>query len=107
MFTMTGYRPYTVQTVALGADEQGKLTAIRHEATGQTSPYEEYTETVLNPTRFLYACPNPHVNPLGAKGIAELALVGVAPAVANAGYHATGKRVRELPITLDKLFQER
>jgi xanthine dehydrogenase YagR molybdenum-binding subunit len=43
------------------------------------------------------------VNPLGAKGIAELALVGVAPAVANAIYHATGKRVRELPITPEKM----
>jgi xanthine dehydrogenase YagR molybdenum-binding subunit len=47
---------------------------------------------------------DPHVNPLGAKGIAELALVGVAPAVANAVYHATGKRIRDLPITPDKLL---
>ena len=45
-----------------------------------------------------------HVNPLGAKGIAELTLVGVAPAVANAVYHATGKRIRDLPITPDKLL---
>jgi xanthine dehydrogenase YagR molybdenum-binding subunit len=45
-----------------------------------------------------------HANPLGAKGLAELALVGVAPAVANAVYHATGKRVRDLPITPDKLL---
>src|SRR5437763_12850689 len=45
-----------------------------------------------------------HVNPIGAKGIAELALVGVAPAVANAVYHATGRRVRDLPITPDKLL---
>jgi CO/xanthine dehydrogenase Mo-binding subunit len=45
-----------------------------------------------------------HVNPVGAKGIAELALVGVAPAVANAVYHATGKRVRDLPITPDNLL---
>jgi xanthine dehydrogenase YagR molybdenum-binding subunit len=45
-----------------------------------------------------------HVNPLGAKGIAELALVGVAPAVANAVYNATGKRIRDLPITPDKLL---
>jgi xanthine dehydrogenase YagR molybdenum-binding subunit len=45
-----------------------------------------------------------HVNPVGAKGIAELTLVGVAPAVANAVYHATGWRVRDLPITPDKLL---
>jgi len=45
-----------------------------------------------------------HVNPLGAKGLAELSLVGVAPAIANAVYHATGKRIRDLPITPDKLL---
>ncbi len=41
---------------------------------------------------------------LGSKGLAELGLCGVAPAIANAVWHATGKRVRELPITLDKLL---
>jgi xanthine dehydrogenase YagR molybdenum-binding subunit len=45
-----------------------------------------------------------HVNPLGAKGIGELAYAGVAAAVANAVFHATGKRIRRLPITLDKLL---
>jgi xanthine dehydrogenase YagR molybdenum-binding subunit len=45
-----------------------------------------------------------HVNPLGAKGIGEVGIVGVAAAVANAVYHATGKRIRQLPITLDKLL---
>ncbi|MDR5741285.1 xanthine dehydrogenase family protein molybdopterin-binding subunit [Caballeronia sp. LZ016] len=44
------------------------------------------------------------VNPLGAKGVGEIGVVGVAAAVANAIWHATGKRVRDLPITLDKLF---
>ncbi|MBR8839848.1 MAG: xanthine dehydrogenase family protein molybdopterin-binding subunit [Stigonema ocellatum SAG 48.90 = DSM 106950] len=47
---------------------------------------------------------DPHVNPLGVKGIGELGLVGVAAAIANAVYHATGKRVRNLPITLDKVL---
>jgi xanthine dehydrogenase YagR molybdenum-binding subunit len=42
-------------------------------------------------------------NPLGLKGVGEIGIVGVAAAVANAIYHATGKRVRDLPITLDKL----
>ena len=45
-----------------------------------------------------------HVNPLGAKGIGEVAYVGVAAALANAVFHATGKRIRQLPITLDKLL---
>jgi xanthine dehydrogenase YagR molybdenum-binding subunit len=45
-----------------------------------------------------------HVNPLGAKGIGEIGITGAAAAVANAVFHATGKRVRDLPITLDKLI---
>ena len=44
------------------------------------------------------------MNPLGVKGLAELGLCGVAPAIANAVWHATGTRVRELPITLDKVL---
>jgi CO/xanthine dehydrogenase Mo-binding subunit len=43
-------------------------------------------------------------NPIGVKGIGEPGLVGIAPAIANAVFHATGKRVRSLPITLDKLI---
>jgi len=39
------------------------------------------------------------MSPLGTKGVAELGLCGVAPAIANAVWHATGKRMRELPIT--------
>ena len=42
-------------------------------------------------------------NPLGLKGVGEIGIVGVAAAVANAVYHATGRRVRRLPITLDKI----
>jgi xanthine dehydrogenase YagR molybdenum-binding subunit len=43
-------------------------------------------------------------SPLGAKGLGELTAVSVAPAIANAVYHATGKRVRDLPITIEKLL---
>jgi xanthine dehydrogenase YagR molybdenum-binding subunit len=47
---------------------------------------------------------DPLVNPMGSKGIGELGIVGAAAAVANAVWHATGVRVRDLPITLDKLL---
>ena len=48
-------------------------------------------------------CADDIINPLGIKGVGEIGIVGVAAAIANAIYHATGKRVRDLPITLDKL----
>ena len=48
--------------------------------------------------------PDLQANPLGARGIGEIAIVGTAAAVANAIYHATGKRVRDLPITPDKII---
>ena len=48
--------------------------------------------------------PDPIVSPVGAKGMGEIGLIGFAAAIANAVYHATGKRIRELPITPDKLI---
>jgi len=48
--------------------------------------------------------PDPVINPVGTKGIGEISIIGFAPAVANAVYHATGKRIRQLPITVDKLI---
>ena len=59
-----GYRPATIEHLALGAKTGGTLDAITH----------------------------------------KIGIVGVAAAIANAVYHATGKRVRDLPITLDKLL---
>jgi xanthine dehydrogenase YagR molybdenum-binding subunit len=44
------------------------------------------------------------LNPLGVKGLGEIGVVGTAAAIGNAIYHATGKRVREYPITVDKLL---
>ena len=47
---------------------------------------------------------DPYINPLGVKGVGEISMVGAAAAVANAVAHATGRRVRSLPITPDKVF---
>ncbi|WP_426060820.1 xanthine dehydrogenase family protein molybdopterin-binding subunit [Hymenobacter sp. B1770] len=51
--------------------------------------------------------PDPLLDPMGAKGLGEIGMIGFAAAVANAVYHATGKRIRELPITPDKLVGEK
>jgi xanthine dehydrogenase YagR molybdenum-binding subunit len=48
--------------------------------------------------------PDPHINPDGARGIGEIGITGVAGALGNAVYHATGVRIRDLPITLDKVL---
>ncbi len=53
--------------------------------------------TVLN-------IPDTKFNPLGARGIGEIGITGTAAAVANAIYNATGKRIREYPITPDKIM---
>jgi len=49
---------------------------------------------------------DPHVNAMGSKGIGEIGIVGTAAAVVNAVYHATGVRVRDLPVTLDKVLAQ-
>jgi len=58
MFTMVGYRPQAIQKIGLGATPDGKLTGITHEAFSHTSYYEEFTEGIVNMSRFMYACPN-------------------------------------------------
>ena len=47
---------------------------------------------------------DPHANPIGVKGLGELGITGAPAAIANAIHHATGTRVRDLPITLDTLL---
>jgi xanthine dehydrogenase YagR molybdenum-binding subunit len=48
--------------------------------------------------------PDYHFNSAGAKGLGEVSLTGVAPAIANAVFHATGRRVRDLPIRIEHLL---
>jgi xanthine dehydrogenase YagR molybdenum-binding subunit len=48
---------------------------------------------------------DPHLNPMGSKGIGEIGIVGTAAAVANAVWHATGHRFRSLPIRIDRVLE--
>lgn len=57
-FNLVGYRPRSVQRVALGAQPDGTLVGVSHEAFGMTSRYEEFTERTLHPTKSGYRCPN-------------------------------------------------
>ena len=57
MFTF-GYRPRTLQRLRLGADNQGRLLAVSHEAIGQTSRFEDFTEHVVEWSGMLYQCDN-------------------------------------------------
>ena len=58
LFTAIGFRPAARQRVALGAQLDGRLTAMIHEVTGQTSTYEEFAEGALAPAATTYACPD-------------------------------------------------
>jgi xanthine dehydrogenase YagR molybdenum-binding subunit len=58
MFSLVGHRPKTVQKIVLGADRQGKLTAIKHDVISETSRFDEFVEPAAVPTRMLYSCPN-------------------------------------------------
>ena len=60
MYTGHGYRPYTIQKVALGAERSGKLSAMIHEVVHNTSTFEEFSDNTTNFTRQVYACPNLH-----------------------------------------------
>ncbi|HYO62623.1 MAG TPA: xanthine dehydrogenase family protein molybdopterin-binding subunit [Pyrinomonadaceae bacterium] len=58
MYTGHGYRPYTIQKIALGAERSGKLTAMIHHAVHNTSSFEEFSDNTTGFTRQVYACPN-------------------------------------------------
>jgi xanthine dehydrogenase YagR molybdenum-binding subunit len=81
--------------------------------------FDERRGRIMNPSLAEYHVPVnldvPHIEvlfndipdehaPLGARGIGEIGITGAAAAIANAVFHATGKRIRDLPITLDKLL---
>jgi xanthine dehydrogenase YagR molybdenum-binding subunit len=61
MFALTSYRPPSIQRVRLGADADGRLEAIDHEAITQTSRVHEYVDQIGASTRIVYAAPNRRV----------------------------------------------
>lgn len=106
--------PKTARSQLAGGIIMGIGMALMEE-----SLYDERTGRLMNPTLGEYHMPVhadiPEIDihfldladplmPLGAKSVGEIGITGVAAAIANAIYQATGKRVRSLPITLDKLF---
>jgi xanthine dehydrogenase YagR molybdenum-binding subunit len=96
MFTCVGYRPRTIQRVALGADAQGKLISVIHECTSQTSSWkDEWVEAATEQSRMLYSCPNVRTNQ-------KLAPVNAnTPTQMRAPGHATGTFALE--VAMDEL----
>jgi xanthine dehydrogenase YagR molybdenum-binding subunit len=58
MYTETGYRPETWQSVKLGASRDGRIAAIIHRGIAETSSHEQYVERLVESARFLHSCPN-------------------------------------------------
>ena len=58
MFYLVGYRPQAIQHIAIGANRDGKIIGMWHEAHALTSTYENFSEGVVKMTNQLYACPN-------------------------------------------------
>jgi xanthine dehydrogenase YagR molybdenum-binding subunit len=62
MFSQVGFRPSTIQNISLATDSDGKLLAISHDNTSQTSDFDEWIESSFRPSGFVYSCPNVHVS---------------------------------------------
>ena len=58
MFSLVGHRPKTVQTLTLGCNAEGKLTAVRHDTVNETSQFDEFVEASATTARHIYSCPN-------------------------------------------------
>jgi xanthine dehydrogenase YagR molybdenum-binding subunit len=108
--------PKTARSQLLGGMTQGLSMAL-HEAAAIDSRYGHVVNNDLGGYHFASNADvgsievhcleerDPYTNPMGSKGAGEVCIVGTAAAIANAVCHATGIRVRDLPITLDRLLR--
>ncbi len=107
--------PKTARSQVLGGIIMGIGDALMEHTVYDRCPARPVTDNLADYAVPVYAnapeieaCfidqPDPHINTLGCRGIGELPITGVAAAIANAVHHATGKRIRALPITPDKLL---
>ena len=112
------FRPHSQCETAASQFKGGIIMGLGLALTEETL-FDERSGRIMNPSLAEYHVPvhmdvpsieviwtdipDPH-SPLGAHGIGEIGITGVGAAVANAVYNATGKRIRELPITLDKIM---
>jgi hypothetical protein len=100
-------RPEQFDVLILGSSQGGNLLAWRMRGSGRrTRRCAVPRSTTPRHSDRQSQGPSPRLgrSPTTAKGLGELTAVSVAPAIANAVYHATGKRVRDLPITVEKLL---
>jgi xanthine dehydrogenase YagR molybdenum-binding subunit len=100
MYYSVGFRPHTVQRVALGASRDGRLQATWHEGYQETSTYEEFTEALLSATRFLHSCPNVYTRHRIAPMNVHTPTYMRAPGEAS-GVYALESAVDELAVALN------
>jgi xanthine dehydrogenase YagR molybdenum-binding subunit len=100
MFYGVGYRPHTVQRVALGASREGCLSTILHEGYQETSTYEEFSEALLNASRFLHSSPNVYTRHRLARLNVHTPTYMRAPGEAS-GIFALESAMDELAVALD------
>jgi xanthine dehydrogenase YagR molybdenum-binding subunit len=107
--------PKTARSQIIGGIGMGIGMALLEEAvtdhTGRlaTTSLAEYvmaTNADVRDVDVLFVGEPDSMTPLGTKGVGELAVAGIAAAIANAVYHATGRRIRSLPITIEKLLEQ-
>jgi xanthine dehydrogenase YagR molybdenum-binding subunit len=106
--------PATARSQILGGVVMGVGMALHEESlwdkrlgrvmNANLGEYHVPTHADIGDVEVIFVDEEDEANPLGVKGLGEIGIVGAAAAVANAVFHATGKRIRDLPITIDKLL---